>query len=270
MADFLRAVCKSCGHHVQISVEHGGRRAKCPKCDGVIEIPKGETSMRLRSDRELTSEARAKAGRTGPDSDHDTPAARIEGRNTSVRMRRVVATKKAGPGRTWVMVATLVATVAIIGGIALVLLKKSPGESETTAPPPAPAGTARKPPPPPPPGPPPDPNAAAREVIMDRFKVFLKAFNTNDLNKMAPFYTCDLATLTKAFGKLPVGTEVDYEKFEATQIDFAPTEIKMTLTIDRVVTDTEAKTSKTEEGVQRVLVWTLKDEKWLISSPPEP
>ena len=266
MRDHLIAECKSCGHHVRISPEHGGRRAKCPKCDGIIEIPTGETSVRLRSDRELTREARAKAGR-GPESDHALEAVTpIAGRHTSIRSRRVVP-RKSSPGRTWAMIATLVATAAIIGGILIIMFKKAPGDTPSAAPPAAPAAPAPKPAPPPLP---PDPNAAAREEIMSRFRAYLTAFNTNDLNKMAPFYACDLPTLTKSFGKLAVGTEVDYSKFEAKSIEFAPDEIKMTLIVDRVLADTESKTSTTEEGVERVLVWTQKEGKWVISSPPEP
>src|SRR6185503_5753496 len=121
MTDHLIAVCKLCGHTVRISLEHEGRRAKCPKCEGIIDIPKSETSVRLRSDRELTREARAKAGR-GPDSDPETPAAGLAGRHTSVRMRRA-AVKQAPPARKWTLIVTLVATAALVAGIVIIILR---------------------------------------------------------------------------------------------------------------------------------------------------
>src|SRR5258705_5144770 len=76
MTDYLVAMCDSCGHHVRVSLEHGGRRAKCPKCAAIIEIPKTESGiLRLRTVTELTRETRAKAGRGGPDSDPTVPVA---------------------------------------------------------------------------------------------------------------------------------------------------------------------------------------------------
>src|SRR6266850_4079400 len=153
MTDHLIAVCKLCGHTVRISLEHGGRRAKCPKCDGIIEIPKGETSIRLRSDRELTREARAKAGRTGPDTDSDAPAARSGGRHTTARIRRVA--RKEAPARRVALVVTVVATAAIVAGIAIVLLKRPAGGATSGPPPPTVPAPGKKPHPPAPPAPPP-------------------------------------------------------------------------------------------------------------------
>jgi hypothetical protein len=272
MSDYLIAVCKLCGHTVRISLEHGGRRAKCPRCDGIIEIPKGDTSVRLRSDLELTREARAKAGRTGPDSDPDAPAARITGRHTSVRIRRVAA-KPSAPGRRIALIATLVATAAIIGGIAIVLLKKSGGEAAPAAPPASIPGPAKKTPhpPTPPPPPPPPPFAAEREEITDRLRNYVKEFNTNDLNKLAKFYACDLDTLRRAFGALPIDTEVTYENAKAKSIDVTnANELRLTLAFDRVLTNTETKKSDKQEGAERVMAWTKKEGKWVITSPPEP
>jgi hypothetical protein len=271
MSDYLIAVCKLCGHTVRISLEHGGRRAKCPRCDGIIEIPKGETSVRLRSDLELTREARAKAGRTGPDSDLDTPAARIAGRHTSVRIRRVAA-KPSAPGRRIALIATLVATAAIIGGIAIVLLKKSGGETPPAAPPSIPGPAKKTPhPPTPPPPPPPPPFAAERVEIEERLKKYVEDFNTNDLNKLVKYYACDLDTLRRAFGVLPIDTEVTYQKWKAKAIDVLnENECRVTLTFDRALTNTETKKSDKQEGAERILSWTRKEGKWVITSPPEP
>jgi len=271
MSDYLIAVCKLCGHTVRISLEHGGRRAKCPRCDGIIEIPKGGTSVRLRSDLELTREARAKAGRMGPDSDPDAPAARSAGKHTTARMRRVA--RKPAPARRVALVVTLVATAAIIGGIALVLFKR-PGEGSPAAPPPptAPAPGRKIPPAPPtPPPPPPPPFAAEREEITDRLRNYVKDFNTNDLNKLAKYYACDLDTLRRAFGALPIDTEVTYENTKAKSIDVSnSSELRLTLTFDRVLTNTETKKAEKQEGAERVLAWTRKEGKWVITSAPEP
>src|SRR5688572_1508482 len=111
MVDYLVAVCRSCGHTVHISAEHQGRRAKCPKCDGIIEIPKSDTSIRIRSDRELTRDARAKAGKTGPDTDHDRTSGRT-GRHGTGHYRRAVP-KPSGPRRL-ALVITLIATAVIV------------------------------------------------------------------------------------------------------------------------------------------------------------
>lgn len=272
MSDHLIAVCKSCGHTVRISLEHGGRRAKCPRCDGIIEIPKSETSVRLRSDTELTREARAKAGRLDSDSDPDAPAARIQGRHTSIRMRRVAA-KPPAPARRIALIATLVATAAIIAGIALVLFKGSGGGTPPTPPPSSTPGPAKKPPQPPtlPPPPPPPPFAAERGEIEERLREYVREFNTNDLNKLAKYYACDLDTLRRAFGVLPIDTELAYQDYKAKTIDvLSANECRVTLTFDRVLTNTETKKSEKQEGAERLLVWTRKEGKWVITSPPEP
>jgi hypothetical protein len=123
MSDYLTAVCRFCGHAVKMTVEHGGRRAKCPKCEGIIEIPKGETSLRLRSDRELTSEARAKAGK-GPDTDlEDTPSQ--AGRTGAARVRRTaLPPKRPASRRNTALIITLIATALVIGGIVAILVSR--------------------------------------------------------------------------------------------------------------------------------------------------
>ena len=268
MLEHLIAVCKSCGHTVRISIEHGGRRAKCPKCEGIIEIPKGETSIRLRSDLELTREARAKAGR-GPESDPSAPAARTSKGATGRIHKKAAPAPKAKPKGKLPLILTVVATAIVLAGI-VILLSRQSGNSAVSTPPPAPPAKKTPPPPPAPPPPPVDPHAMERAAILDRLDAFVKAFNSHNLNLMAPFYTADSTTLTRAFGALPVDTEVTYEKFEAKSIEFAQDEIKMTLIVDRVLTDTESGKSEKQSGVERHLVWVPRNEKWVISSPPEP
>jgi len=271
MTDYLIAVCKLCGHTVRISLEHEGRRAKCPKCEGIIDIPKSETSIRLRSDRELTREARAKAGR-GPDSDLDTPAPGLAGRHTSVRMRRA-AVKQAPPARKWTLIVTLVATAALIGGIAIILLRKPSGDSAA----PAPAGAqapVKKPVAPPTPAPkkeePADPRASEIEAIKTRAYKYVKVFNLNDMTKLQEFYSCDLTTLTKAFGNILNDSELTYEDVTVTNVEFADPKIMTTLSFTRVRKYTEGGKVVKEEGVKRVLVWVEFDGKKVITSAPEP
>lgn len=267
MTDYLIAVCKSCGHTVRISLEHGGRRAKCPKCEGIIEIPKGETSIRLRTDRELTREARAKAGKTGPDTDHDMPGVRSRGKHATARMRRVAP--KAGPRRTGLVI-TLVATAAVIVGIAIVLLGKPAGETGTNAPP-SPAFPSPKGPPPLPPSPPPDPNLALRETIRGRVFEYVGVFNKSNPAKIAEFYTCDVDTVRKAFGILPsMDHELKYEDVKIKTFEFADPEVRTTIAFNRILKNTETGASESQPDAERVLTWTKVGEKWMISSPPQP
>ncbi len=265
MTDHLIAVCKLCGHTVRISLEHGGRRAKCPRCDGIIEIPKGETSVRLRSDVELTKEARAKAGRMGPDSDNDIGAARPGAHPTTARMRRVV--KKPGPARRMALVVTLIATAAVLGGIVLIIFKQPPAKTVPAAPPPPPP---KKPPPPPPPAPPPDPHAVEKEEMKDLIRKFVEVFNKNDLPKLVGFYTCDLDTLRKAFGVLSIDDLLTYEDVKIKSIEFPERDIKVTIVFNRVLKNTATGVAEKQEGVERVLVWSVVDGKYKLSSKPEP
>jgi hypothetical protein len=266
MTDSLIAVCKLCGHTVRISFEHGGRRAKCPKCEGIIEIPKGETSVRLRSDRELTREARAKAGR-GPDSDPDFPAARSGGRGTA-RMRRATP-KPAAPaskGRRLVMIITLVATVAIVAGIVIIIMEQPSGETS--------AAHAKKPPPTPPPPPvkekekepPADPRI---DMIKSRVGQFVGVFNRNDVTRLTEWYTADVAALTRAFGNILTDSELSYEDVKVKSVEFPDPNIKTTITFTRIRKYADGKVDK-QENTERVLTWTQRESKWVISSPPEP
>jgi ribosomal protein S27E len=266
---YLRAVCGSCGHRVRVSVEHAGRRAKCPKCTAIITFPASAQAYVGRTDTELTREAQAKAGATDdvittsqllP----ELPPARIAGRGTTLRVRPVVHAPKR---QTALIVATLVGAVAILAGMAALIFNKS-DRAPSTPPEPPPAVPVKAPPPPP--APPPDPHEAQRSEIMTRLHRFVKVFNTNDLNKLVEFYDCDIDTLRRAFGALPIDMEVRYENHQAKSIDFAANEIRVTLVFDRVLTNTETKKSEKQEGAERVLTWTRKEKKWVISGAPQP
>jgi len=269
MSYYLRAVCGSCEHRVRVSVEHAGRRAKCPKCAAIISFPASAQAYPVRSDTELTRDARAKAGEvedvitTGQLLPEPLPT-RVEGRGTTLRMRPVVHAPKR---QTPLIIATLVGAVATLIGIG-VLLFREPERTPSKTPEPPPTAPPRKPPPPP--TQPPDPHAAERSEIMTRVHRFVKVFNTNDLNKLVEFYDSDLDILRRAFGVLPLDTEVRYDNHQAKSIDFGANEIRVTLTLDRVLTNTETKKSEKQEGIERVLTWTRKGEKWVISGPPEP
>lgn len=269
MTDHLIAVCKLCGHTVRISLEHGGRRAKCPKCEGIIEIPRGETSVRLRSDRELTREARAKAGR-GPDSDPDTPAPGPGTRHGTARIRRVPH-KTSSPARSWTLIATLVATVAVIAGIVLILFKGSPKDASKAAPPPAASPVAPKKTPPPGPPPPPVKETDPREdMIKTRLYTWVNVFNRNDMTRLTEYYTSDVSVLTRAFGNILTDSELRYEGVKVKSVEFPDPDIKTTIVFTRIRKYADGGREDKQEAVERVLVWTKKDDKWVISTPPEP
>jgi hypothetical protein len=263
MVDYLVAVCRACGHTVHVSTVHQGRRAKCPQCDAIIEIPKNETSIRIRSDRELTREAREKAGK-GPESDPNQHA-QSRSRHQTGKYRRVVP-KKSGTKRMG-LILTLVATVLIVAGILVVLLKNSGDSKETGGP-----KSGVKTPPPPPPPPPPDPRAADKEAFRDRVKDYVRDFNSNNLNRVAAHYAnADIDAMRKAFGEaLPsMDSEIAYEKVEIKSIDFQDPNVSVKFTVDRVVRNKESGASETKEGVERLIVWTKVGEKYLITSPPQ-
>lgn len=265
MFDYLTAVCDSCGHTVKVSVEHGGRRAKCPKCEGVIEIPKsGDTSVRLRSDRELTQQARAKMGR-GAESDSERPAGRSAGRHPTAKLRRPPAP---GAARRTALIVTLIATAAVVIGIAVILLR---GSGSAPPPPPPPARKPAPPAPAPAPAPPVDPHAQDKEDLRDRVKEYVRVLNEkNDLTKIAEFYhPTDLDKLRRSFGILGFDDKLTYENVQAKMIEFpAGEDATVTIAFTRVLTS-GSKDEKSE--AQRVLKWRKVDGKaWLITSQPEP
>jgi len=275
MTDYLIAMCDSCGHHVRVSLEHGGRRAKCPKCAAIIDIPRTESGiLRLRTDTELTREARAKAGRGDPDSDPTVPVAdrgsssrSSGGRHTTVHRRLV---HPSGKGRRVVLIVSLVATLGIMIAIGVILLKKPPGAGEAVAPPPT--APPPKPPPPAPPKPAPVENETEREEILDRMKEYIKAFNTNDIdNKIAPFHDCDLGVLRKAFGSLGDTFLVTYDaKLDTAKFDWvSKREARVTFKCRRTFTVNNTYAYK---ELEKTLTWVFKEDekKWKISSPPEP
>ncbi|HEY3226910.1 MAG TPA: hypothetical protein VGK61_07960 [Planctomycetota bacterium] len=272
MTDYLIAMCDSCGHHVRVSLEHGGRRAKCPKCAAIIDIPRTESGiLRLRTDTELTREARAKAGRGDPDSDPSVPAAgrassarSSGGRHTTVHRRVVHPHRK---GRRILLIVSLVATLGIMIAIGAILFKRAPGTAEAPVPPPP---TVPKTPPPPP-AEKPDPYATERGEIQSRLARYIKAFNTNDIeNKISDFYACDLAALNKAFGGLGMDIKLEYQDWSVASIEFASKEeARVKLKCLRIFTNNDKKTTDRDE-VERALTWSLKDGKWKISSHPEP
>ena len=260
MVDYLVAVCDSCGHTVHISTEHQGRRAKCPRCDGIIKIPGSETSVRLRSDRELTREARAKAGKTGPETDHERPAARSS-RHATGKYKKVVP--KPPSSKSLPLILTLVATGVVVVVIAIVLLKGGSTEHESKA-----AGKSAQPPAPPPP-PPPDPRAGDRRAVEERVSDFVRAFNTNNLNEVASFYTADIDTVRKAYGVLPsLDSEIKYEKPEIKSIDFQDPNVLVKISVRRVIRNKETGSADAKDGVERVLIWTKVSEVYKIANPP--
>ena len=269
MTDYLAATCRHCGHTVHITLEQGARRAKCPKCEGIIEISKGDTSVRLRSDRELNQEARAKAGR-GPDTDKEIPAQRPGGRGTARMRRAAPPPKKAAKGGKLGLIIGLVAAAVVLIIIVIVLMKKSPGESAATPPPP-PAMKAPTPPPPAekkkPDEPPPDPRI---ETIKTRIASWVRTFNLNDLTKLAEYYTSDISALTRAFGNILTDSEIRYANVEVKAVEFLEPDIKTTLTLSRNRVYSGGGKVETQAGIERVLTWTLRDGKYVISSPPEP
>jgi hypothetical protein len=264
MFDYLTAVCDSCGHTVKVTVEHGGRRAKCPKCEGIIEIPrKGDTSVRLRSDRELNQEARAKMGR-GPDSDPEHPVVRAGGRGTA-RMRRPA--EKPRKARRAALIVTLIATAAVVAGIIVVLLKDS-GETPA-APPAAPIRKPAPPPPRPPPAPPVDPRAQDKESLRDRVMQYVRILNEkNDLTEIARFYTADMDKIRKAFGILGFDDKLTYEDVQVKTIEFpAGEDAAVSIAFTRVLTSGG---KETKDEAVRVFKLAKVDGKWMITSPPEP
>jgi len=275
MTDYLIAMCDSCGHHVRVSLEHGGRRAKCPKCAAIIEIPRTESGiLRLRTDTELTREARAKAGRGDPDSDPTVPAAdrtrpsrSSGGKHTTVHRKVVHPKKKGGP---ILLVISLIATVGIMVAIGVILLKKPPGTTEATAPPPPPAPPSKAIPAPP--KPPPVENEAERDEIVSRLGAYIRAFNTNDIdNKIAEYHDCDAAVLKKAFGKLGGDFLVTYEpkeKLEVAKFEWSgKNEARVTFKCVRAFTENNTTDRK---DIEKTLTWVKKDGKWKIAGQPDP
>lgn len=267
MSYYLRAVCGSCGHRVRVSVEHAGRRAKCPKCQAIIVFPNSAQAYAGRTDTELTRDARAKAGEvedvitTGQLLPEPLPS-RVEGRGTTLRMRPVVHAPKR---QTPLIIATLVGAVAALVGIG-VLLFSPPERTASNAPEPPPTAPPRKPPPQAPPAPP--PFEKERAEVSDRFTRFIKAYNENDVGKLAGFYEAEPRQVRQAFEEVFFRSTLKYEDWRVVRMDFEAGKAVLQFRFNRIRTTDGAKEELKDQ--EKTLTWIRKDDAWVISDKPEP
>ena len=156
-----------------------------------------------------------------------------------------------------------------MAGILVVLLKGSGGSKEAEG---SKAGpkTGRPAPPPPPPPPAVDPRADDREAITGRVREYVSVFNSNNLNRVAAFYSADIDAVRKAFGEvLPsMDSEIAYEDLEIKSIDFQDPNVHVKIAVRRVIRNKEAGTSDAQDGVERLLIWSKTGEKYQIVGPP--
>jgi len=265
---YLRAVCGSCEHRVRVSVQHAGRRAKCPKCGTIITFPASSQAYPARSDTELTRDARAKAGEvvedvisTGQLLPEPLPA-RVEGRGTTIRMRPVVHAPKR---QTPLLIVTLVGAVVALGGIGLLLFRDT-GKPPTNSNEPPPSAPPKAPPPPPPPAV--VPFEKERNEVSDRFTRFIKAYNENDIGKLAGFYEAEAKVVRQAFEEVFFKSTLKYEDWSVAKLDVETGKAVLQFRFTKVTT-TEGKVEELRDQ-ERTLTWVRKDEAWVISDPPLP
>lgn len=292
MADIIRASCPGCGLTIRVAAEHGGKKAKCPKCAGVITIPKAADSdagivpdsdlPRVGEEAPAEAHAHAKGGAHAPPPEpaageahagaaHPDPAhghahyergkAHFMKKGTA---RRTVPMHPRSTRKT-IIFASMYFLVAVgIGGLVWWMMTRETGglpgqRSERNA----------EPAPPPPP-----PMSQAEIDVRDRFIAYMRTCGTtSDTKKIAEFYVAERRPdVVQFFNNILESRWLKYDKCAVATVTLTDTTANMEVTFDRVSTDRNATPGqdpkKTDKDQKRTISWTLVDGLWLIADAP--
>lgn len=342
MADLIHAACTACGHTVKVQASLAGRKARCPKCQGIIQIPRPaevsappptgitrppvpepapdpsgidpveqtkieaprweppslppaedpvpEADFREISDRlppyaeppgldadppppafdppaeegygavpvEAPSPFAPAGGGVGRRSSHGGTASR--GRKSSIYAGQAPRAPSRLP-----MMLTVVFAVLGLGALAVALLfmfrkpvvTPSPTPMAET---PSPSPTRAEP----------SPEEKLRAEIESRTRAWVEAFNTNDPDRMEPFYTITKRELLRICEKDFFTAEVRYANFEIAEITAGPETSYVRIKYDRVRTEKASRLKTEDPRREKLLTWRRSGSTWVLSGPPEP
>ncbi len=286
MVDIIGARCLSCSHIVRVPASLGGRKAKCPKCNGIITIPcPGDSTVEFVNDADLPEVAKDDApdvledGSPDPgDEDLSPPIdeepepeeeARVPARerHSSVRRHPPSSVRQAGrptqkrrpaPGgaNTNVVVGIVAGILVLIGVVGFVFLmkgdtpekkKKDDGDSSTKPPPKA---------------------NPEEDKVRARLREWESAWNSGGAKMcsvLGALYGSDDASHNRARDFFSDATFKEGLTFKAVRditIKMGESSATTSFTCDRV-TD-----KATDRDVKMTLTWQKYGEKWGISDPP--
>jgi hypothetical protein len=293
MTDIIRAVCPSCGLTIRVAGEHAGKKAKCPKCAGVITIPRSpDTAAGVVPDSELPTvgeeaPAAEPAHAHAKGAHHPPPEAAPEGAHAGGEhahephhphyergkphfikkgtARRVVPMHPRSTRKT-IIFAGMYALVAIaIGGLVWWMMTRPggglPGER-------AERDAAQAPPPPP-------PMSQAEIDVRDRFFSYIRTCGSSsgDTKKIAEFYVAERRPdVVQFFNNILESRWLKYDKCFIASVTMTDTTASMEVTFDRISTDRNTTPGKdprkTDKDQKRTIGWTLVDGLWLIADAP--
>ncbi len=289
MADLITATCAACAHSVRVPLSYSGRRAKCPKCQGVIQIPAPEAPPAEPdpfapfpdeppppppADSDQTRISAPTWDEADPGAAEPAPAPAAAGRRSShggtgVRGRKssLIAAAANKPDSKAPVIITVVLLVVGLGALGAALF----GHFSKKARPAATAGPSADPSADPGATPVPgDPAALAKAEIESRTRDWIAAFNTNDPRNLEPFYAMSQRELNQALDSFFSNHTWSLEKVELVEVTPGGETAYVKLKYDRVKIERLSKFRSEEPGRERLLNWKKVDGRWVLNGPPEP
>ena len=289
MVDIIGAKCFSCGFIVRVPATLGGRKAKCPKCNGVIPIPTpGDSTMDFITDDQLPEVAKDEEVVDGeiieegaedesiedgppdesepeeeeeaaPRSGRDRPSAIRRNTGTSKGTRAPQTRRRGGPSSksssTGIIIGVVLALAGLVAVIALIAMKKG-GPTGGGKPIEDEGGVST---------PKPSADETAKAEVTQRWNEWIAAINNSDVKALGGLYATSEAARKEAvnyFDAIFFKGKLAYRNARDLSITMGKTTAALTFTVDR------ESSAGSETDVKISQSWEKTDSAWLLTDKP--